>query len=171
MPNLWDDWTLEQSQKVEESNAVALFREQARLLGIRTKNQVKASFAKTGKIKIPEGIETFAEGAKALVNAVIKIDEDNILEDREDIGLQYVATGYRFEIYNNDYRFRVFELIDKILFPITIICDSDIADQIGKDVKILIGSNQELERVAKEILNSPKVKSVINRMIENESKG
>lgn len=169
MPDLWNDWTLEQNSKVEESNAVALFREQARMLGIKTKNRVRASFAKTGKIQIPEGLETFVEGTKAIVNAMAKTEDE--LEGKEDIGLQYFATGYRFEIYNNDYRFRVFELIDKTLFPITIICDSDIADQIGNGSEISIRSNKELEKVASEILNSVKVKSVINKMIENEGKG
>ena len=167
MVDLWLDSVFNAEKPVEESKAVALLQEQARLLKSKTDGAVKATFSKltgTTILDSPEAAELM-RGRKRFGSAPEKDEE---LKGKKDLGDQYKPQSYKFEIYNDIYRFRVFELIDKILFPIYIICDPDIAMGMHRDETIEIDNNKELEDIIRQILNSKKVRSIITRMMKKE---
>lgn len=165
MADLWNEWVFDQSTEIEESNAVQLLREQARLLSKKTEGIVKASFTKIGNVQLPEGIAAFVDNTARIISQLSKVQTEE-LKGKKDIGAEYDAVAYKFEIYSENYRFRVFELIDKKLFPISIICDEDIARQIGIPVQSEVLSNKMLERLIAQVLGSTKMKSVIGRMMK-----
>lgn len=164
MTDLWLDSVFDENKTVEESNAVALLQEQARLLKSKTKGVVRATFSKlTGTTILDSpGASELIKGIKRFVT---QPEKDAELQEKKDIGDLYKPQSYKFEIYNDTYRFRVFELVDKKLFPIYIICDPDIAIGMHREETIEIDSNKELEDVVRQIINSKKVKSIISRMM------
>ena len=166
MEDLWTASTFDTEEQVEESNAVQLLRDQAKLLKQKTNGKVCATFSRiTGTIlDTPEMRELIG----GISRVVASPEGDEELKGKKDIGMQYVSIAYKFELYNETYRFRVFELIDKRLFPIKIICDADIAEQWGFNDHINIKNNKDLETVVRQILGSKKVKSVINKMMHTQ---
>lgn len=167
MEDLWTSSTFDTENPVEESKAVQLLREQAKLLKQKTDGKVCATFSKlTGTILDTPEMRELIGGISRFVAAP---EGDEELKGKKDIGVQYGSIAYKFELFNDVYRFRVFELIDKRLFPITIMCDADISEQWGFNDKILIGNNKELEDVVRQILGSNKVKSVIGKMMQAQN--
>lgn len=165
MSDLWLNSVFDSETPVDESKAVVLLQEQARLLKTKTNGLVKATFSKLTGTTILDTPEA-AELLRGIKRFVLAPEKDEELKGKSDIGDQYKPQTYKFEIYNDVYRFRVFELVDKRLYPIYIICDPDIAIGMHRDETIEIESSKELEDIVRQIINSKKVKSVISKMMQ-----
>ena len=163
MEDLWAPETFDSKATIEESKAVAILQEQAKLLKRNTNGRVCAVLSKLKEKTLSSS--AMRELLGNVTRALEQAEDEDELKGKKDIGTQYDATAYKFEIFNSVYHFRVFELIDKKLFPVKIICDLDIADQLRMDEVIIVEDNKSFVTIIKRILGSKKVKSVISSLM------
>ncbi len=151
----------------EENRTIDIIREQAVLIGKKTDGQVKGSFTKIEYktiAKNPSMVSTLSALATVAGNATPKVVEVDELSDREDINGLYKKTPYKFELYNDVYKFRVFTLEYSEAFPIEIIIDEGICEELKIYGEKIINSNHEMEDVLRLVFSSYKVKLIISRM-------
>lgn len=161
MPDLWSNLI---STTLEESDAVDFLREQARLLGKKTEGIVRATFSileyRTPSIAVAETL------GKALSTA---FSRDEILEEelanKADVHALDKATTYKFEIYSDTYRFRIFILTNRRWYPINIQLDEGISQELGKQTNIQINNSNEFLELVSAVFSSKKVSSIISKMI------
>lgn len=154
------------NHNVEESEAVELLRAQAKLLKERTNGIISATFSKTTQALYEINV---GEALKSMKGAIP--ETDRCLEGKKDINTLYRPTTYKFEVFDDTYKFKVFEIHDKKLFPIHIYCDYDILSEISEDNPININSNARLEEVVGKIFASKKMQSVLSNMMKKKTGG
>ena len=86
------------------------------------------------------------------------------LEGKKDFNNLYNFTEYKFEIFNDTYRFRVFVLKYRIVFPIEIEVDEGIKDELKLSSTELINSDDELKEIVSTVFSSDKLQMIIRRM-------
>ena len=156
----------------EENRTIDIIREQATLIGKKTKGQVKGSFAKieyrtaVKNAGMAAAVTMLATVANNSAPKTIEIDE---LSDRDDINDLYNKVAYKFELYNDVYKFRVFTLNYSEAFPVEIIIDEGICNELKIPVNKIINSNHEMEDILRLIFSSYKIKLIISRMISKIS--
>lgn len=164
MTDLWPDFL---KIETDENRAVDILRTQARVLEQKTKGKVKASCS---KIKYRTDSMTSMAATVAQAMAATCLMEEEVPDDKridiKDANELFSITRYKFEVYNDTYRFRVFVLNNRIVFPITIDLDAGIKAEIKYDSEASINSNDEFESTLKMIFASSKLKSVIIRMLQ-----
>lgn len=166
MENLWPDFV---GEILEKNDSIEILRHQARAINKSTGDKVKATFSKMEYKKSPMG--AVAQLGMAMQAASgWKYEEilDDELQDKENINKLFKSVKYKFEIYNDEYRFRMFVLNYSELFPVFLEVDEGILDDINYDNGSEINSNDELKSVIRDIFASKKVKTVISRMMEIE---
>lgn len=160
-PNLWDGLDLT-PETFEENKAVEIIRQQARLLEKKTGGIVKASFTKVEyKVPASKAITVVASVLSNMGNEVI----DPNIENKKNVNEWYDVVKYKFEIYNHTYHFRVFTLLNREMFPISLDVDEGIKNELINPEFEKIKSNNELIEILGNIFSSNKLKTIITRLI------
>lgn len=165
--DLWDEVSLDER---EENRSIDILREQSALIGKKTNNYVKGTFYKTGS-KLGNAVSGLDSFEKKLKSAIIDYSNCEVnLEGQEDYNINYRRELYSFEIYNEEYKFRLFLLSFSKEYPVEIIPDEGICQDINSPERIRINDNDALENTVKKIFASKKVRLIISRMI-NQTQG
>jgi hypothetical protein len=90
---------------------------------------------------------------------------DAELEKKEDANKLFSDVEYRFDVYNDFYRFSVLRLKYNIVYPVTILIDEDIAQELAKEPSIEINNDMELKELLKSIFNSKKLIAIITHIM------
>lgn len=161
----------------EKNRAMDILREQADLIDQKTNGKIKAAFSEIeyeepGSIPswvslamtgVLTGLQkTSAKPAEEERKAEILETE---LENKKNINSLYKKDSYKFEIYNEEFRFRILVLKNSIEFPIEIIVDEGIREELHLDKKKIIESNGELERFLSRVFSCKKVRLILSRML------
>ncbi len=117
-----------------------------------------------------------------VMGAILSSMKLETLNDEEIDGLQdmnelYKQTKYGFEIYNSEYKFRVFELLISPIYPVRIIVDEDIKNELESELTCYLHKNQnvswieaendnEFANLLKLIFTSRKVKFILQKMMQ-----
>ena len=171
MADLWKDLNLF-AEEVVESQAIKILREQARLLNKKTNGMVKATFSKINyKTSF---VETFVEAVGTAMPDYLKSEKAEILEDdlkdKEDLNEMYTSVRYKFEIFNDTYRFRIFTLNYKKIFPIQIEIDGGIRKELNiQSASEDVNSDEELTELVSKVFSSRKLSTIISKMMSQQS--
>lgn len=163
MENLWPSFNEEQ---IEINEAVKILREQARYIQNDTKSKIRATFSKVSYKKSGPlyAVEQVGQVMLTMPPAYEEVLEEE-LQGKENVNNLFATTKYKFELFNDEYRFRLFVLNNRELFPVTLEVDGGILEDISYQNKGEIGSNDDLKSILREIFSSPKVRRVVSRML------
>lgn len=171
--DLWGDY----KENPEINRSEDLIREQILVLEKKTSKKIRGTFSK---------IKYTKAGYKATMNALQQLFKyptgitspfddyeektveilDDELNGKRDINNSNNLELYKFEIYTDKYRFRIMEIVNSIAFPVRIILDEGIADELEmKTPATELSSNDDMYRFVSRVLQSRKVKNVINQML------
>lgn len=157
MDDLWGN--IEQLSNIaEESNAVEILREQARLLEKKTNGKIKATFSKI----------TYTDTTiEAIVKPLSRKEEviESELKSKRDANEMYEFIKYKFEIYNNIYKFRVFTLNYRKIFPIQIEIEEGIKNELHLNGMKYLDNDEELKDIVSSVFSSRKLQTIIKRML------
>ncbi len=160
--SLWPDF---KNEDLDENHAISILREQARAIKSETNGVVCATFSKIQyKSGIITTVKTLSQVA-ATISMPIEDEPEEDLKDKTDINELFNKTSYKFEIYNSEYRFRLFVLNYSELFPVSLVVDEGILKEISYKNNAPISNNNELESIVREIFSSQKVRTVVSKMI------
>lgn len=164
--DLWGDLDI---NEYENNDAISILRAQATVIGKKTDGRVKATFSKSPRVNT--NLENALYKTATAINEIAKqysadSYEDDELSTKKDINSLFNYSQYRFEIYNYTYRFRIFTLKNRELFPIEIIPDEGISEELGISKVLVIDSNEALERNVRQIFSCKKVQRVLSKMFE-----
>jgi len=162
--DLWGKVSLDER---EENRAIDILKEQASIIGKKTGDCVKGTFYKTGtKLSgASAGLEVFKDVLKTSIGVTEYSNCEVNLGEKEDYNINYRKELYSFEIYNDEYRFRIFNLSYSKEYPIEIIPDEGVGKDIFRNEPIKINDNDALENIVQDIFGSKKVRLVISRMV------
>lgn len=166
MNDLWPE--IQFNNESEVNNTIPILREQARVIEKKTNGVIKATFSKITYKK--NSLSELSKVASALSGIGGILEEDDLLIDRTDINTLYQLERYKFEIYSDTYKFRIFTVENRTVFPVFIIVDEGICSEIGCKQKEEINNNHELEELVSSIFHSNKIKTILSRMLEAEPK-
>lgn len=163
MENLWPSFD---EETIESNEAIQILREQARIIQSSTKSKVRATFSKMSYKAGPlSAVEQLGRVVTAMSSPVYEEILDEELKEKTDVNTLFYTTQYKFEIYNDEYRFRLFVLNNSEMFPITLDVDGGILEDIGYQNKSRIESNEELKSILKDIFSCRKVQKVVAKML------
>ena len=163
-------WQLNNENEINETdNVVSIIKEQAAYLKDITNGAVKAKFGKIKTVGIAETLAALSAATKG--KEVVEGDNTSELSDANSL---YMSTRYGFEIFNLEYKFRIFELVLSPSYPISIIPDEDISKELVEEgsriiinkTKISVKSDDELLNSLAQLFSSRKVRFIIQKMIE-----
>lgn len=166
MSNLWPDFN--KDIEVEDNNALHILHAQARGLAEKTGGKVKASFSKINYSKVrSNAIEAIG---KLALNPVLREEvlEDD-LKEKINVSDELKEQKYKFEIYTDSYRFRLFSYIYSPLYSNEMILDENIAEEIGEEQEISINSDKELIELLKAIFGSARVRKIVKLLIARQN--
>lgn len=95
---------------------------------------------------------------------------DDELTGKTDANELYNFQPYKFEIYNEQYRFRVFVLRNRMMFPIQLDVDEGIRSELHLPTDIKIQSNSDLSEVVSDIFASHKLGTIVAQMMAQKKK-
>ena len=157
---------------VEENLTYDILQEQARLIKTKTRGIIKCTFSLVEhKSSVPGAFEVVSAISRVLGNSGVPQEEviDDELKGKADINSLTKVRIYKFEIYNDNYKFRVFTFKYSELFPVFMCVDEGIREELKLPKEIEIGSNQDLKDVFAKVFKSKKLSSIITKMM-NEPK-
>lgn len=160
MSDLWPDFNKFKIE-IEDNHALEILREQAKLLSQKTNGKIKATFAK---------INYLGNSLKMLQSAMnyVEVNESET-KGKKDVNDLYNFVNYKFEIYNSTYKFRVFILKYRPIYPIKIEVDEGIREEFSwfETTKDIINDNDLKETIAT-IFSSKKLQTIINRIMSSD---
>lgn len=163
METLWPNFD---EEPIEINEAVQILREQARSIQSSTKNKIRATFSKMSYKAGPfSAVEQIGRVVNAMSSPVYEEILDDELQEKTDANTLFSTTQYKFEIFNDEYRFRLFVLNDSEMFPITLEVDGGILEEISYQNKSKIESNEELKGILREIFSCGKLRKVVSKML------
>ena len=167
MTDLWGELNIDKNEKeFEDSHAIELLRDQARLLEKKTNGCVKATFSKINYK--PSTHEILSQSLVSIAGGGTKEEIiDTELSGKKDLNEIYLFKKYKFEIFNDTYRFRVFILNYRPVFPLELEPDEGIKDELNLSTTERINSDDELCNLVSSLFSSKKLKMIISRMIAN----
>ena len=162
MADLWPEIQL---ITFEENNSVNILREQAKNISKKTEGKIKGTFSKITYKK--NGLTELSKAISALPLSgnLIEENDDKELVGKTDANVLYNLERYKFEIYSEEYRFRIFTLDNRPVFPVFINIDEGICEELQFNRREEIASNRELEEMVSSVFNSRKVQTIISRML------
>jgi len=170
MNDLWPNFS---QNETEENKSIEILREQARALEKKTNGKVKATFS---KIEYRENLASITANAGKIFAPLLINAQDEILDDelqqKKDFNELYRVTKYKFEIFNDSYRFRLFTLNHREVYPIDLVLDEGIKSELAASSSCslnVVEGNSELESLLILIFTSNKVKTVVGRMMKESS--
>lgn len=142
------------------SESLEIFNSQAELLTELTEGKVKAKF-----VKIEYNYNSYLKDSAIKVLNIVKktIPQEKNNDNLKDANCFYEQADYKFEIYNEQYKYRVFTLNYKSIFPFIMHLEPDILERNT----IEINNIQDVTNILQQILTSSKVKFIIQQMIKN----
>ena len=152
-PNLLDD-------EFVENNSERILKEQARALGSKMQNKVKATFS---KLNYKPNVSDIARQSHEIITSRKEIEDD--LAEKIDINEKLKSTLYKFEIYNVQYRFRLFKYEYSELYPNTIIIDENIAHELNMEMINEVENDKMLEELLVDIFSTLHVRQIIHLMM------
>lgn len=164
MENLWPEIS---ETPIEKNETISILREQARLIKHVTGNKICGTFSRMNyKANTTDTVNFLGEVIASMAGHVQEEQLEIELADKTDANVFYDRTKYKFEIYNADYRFRLFVFNYSDIFPVSLDIDSGILNEIEYMNNDPINSNGELKKVLREVFASKKVITIINRMMQ-----
>lgn len=175
-----DIWDFSQisSAKDHTESIQKLIVEEAEKLSKFTKGKVVAEFA---IIQRYSGIKAMAEFVSSVAkpSEIISYPQS---DDLKDANILYQIYNYGFEIHNDVYRFRLFEIKMSPDFPVEIWVDSDIFHDEVKSFKtmgivqesnskIIVSNEADFVDCFQLMLNNRKVAYIVAKMIATSSAG
>lgn len=168
MESLWPKF---EEQELEPNNSIKVLRDQARAIKSETKGAISATFSKMNyKAGPASALKTLGQVVAAMSSPTYEEELEEDLANKTDVNVLYSITKYKFELYNDEYRFRLFVLNHRELFPISLEIDEGIADEIQYKRGSPISSNEELKTVLRDIFSSNKVHTVVSKMLQKTEK-
>lgn len=169
MESLWPKF---EDQVLEENNSIQILRDQAKAIKTETNGIVHATFSKMNyKTGATDGIKILGQIASALSSTPGEELLDKELVGKADVNSLFKITKYKFELYNTEYRFRLFVLNYSEMFPISLDVDGGILEDTQYKNGSPLSSNDELKNALKEIFSSNKVRSVVSKMLQRGKDG
>jgi len=173
MNDLWPDFDVMEQDENEENNALKILREQARILGKKSGNKVKATFSKIYYREVSSGFSSTLTAIAAITSASQPKTEE-VLEDdltgKTNVSDVLREQPYKFEIYNEKYRFRLFVYTYSPIYPNKMSLDENIAKDIEKSRETYIESDRELMELLTSIYSSQRVMRIVRMMILDADK-
>ena len=132
--DLWGD-VLDKAKNAEE--VLPFIKEQANLLGEKTKQKVLAKFEKikytyksnnSGLTTMLTSISTSLSVMHGFGEDKVEIDDNEKLENASKL---FQTADYKFEIYNEHYKFRLFTLKFRSTYPIEIDVEYGILEEVN----------------------------------------
>lgn len=165
MNDLWPDFDM--IEQTEANNALKILREQSRALAKKMGNKVKATFSKIQYTETLSGL-TSALSVVATLNAA-KVKREEVLEEdltgKTNISDVLKEQYYKFEIYNEKYRFRLFTYTYTPIYPNKMLLDENISKEIGEKQEVSVENDQELIDLLRSIFSSQRVARIIRMMV------
>ena len=164
MDSLWPEFD---NHIIEQNDAIQILRSQARAIKTQTKGIVNATFSKMNYKSGPtNALKSISQVIADMSSPCYEEVLDEELVDKSDVNLLYAITKYKFELYNTEYRFRLFILNYREMFPISLEVDGGVLEDIPYKNGEHISSNEELKNVLTDIFCSSKVRSVVTKMLD-----
>ena len=168
MEDLWPDF----DGMAHGNNSREILISQAKALGVKTDGKVRATFS---KVDYSFGIRTGAFQITAnLASALADYSQKELLEDelvnKTDVNTLLLQSEYKFEIFNDRFRFRVFKVVYSKLYPINLIVDEGIATELNIEPTITVNDDLQLKKLLARIFSSKKIVSIITSLMIIEEK-
>lgn len=164
MEKLWPDFKNEQ---IEKNRTLSILREQAEVLDEQTQGKVKVAFSEMNFMPAKDAaIKMITAVMDKLSSEQEQLEVD--LANKKDVRDLFQVTKYKFELYNDSYRYRLFIYNYSEMFPVTIEVDPGIAEDIPYKSGSKIESNEQFIEVIKDIFHSRRVGVVVSRMLHGE---
>lgn len=164
MDSLWPKF---EEQDIEVNDSIQILREQARAIKSETNGIVSATFSKMNyKTGPTHAMKSLSLIATAIASATYEEVLDEELSGKKDVNDLYSITKYKFEIFNSEYRFRLFIVYYREMFPISLDVDEGILQDIQYKNAAPLSSNKELKTALSDIFSSFKVRSVVAKMLQ-----
>ena len=164
MKNLWPDF---ESVLQDKNNSLEILQSQASALVERTGGKVKASFTKTMYKRV--NMNPCGEIVEGLTETFSWYQEvevlDAELQNKTDVNTLFSKEEYKFEIYSDEFRFRIFKVQHNILYPIDLTLDEGIAKELNIDSSQKVNSDSSLYELLERIFNSKKLITIINSIM------
>ena len=167
--NLWDIPSTNEEMNSTD-NIIDIIRQQGQYLKDSTKGKIFGRFAKIKKVSplATMGVVLTAFSPRE----VLQNDDSNELIDANEL---YSNQKYGFEIYNSTYKFRVFEMVISPVYPVQIIIDEGIANNIEEEIPMYaskgnaanhyaINSDNDLLGCLKLVFSSKKVRYLLFKL-------
>ena len=166
MESLWPKFEI---QNIEQNDSIQILREQARVIKSETKGVVHATFSKMNYKPGPtNAIKAISQAVSAMSSPFYEELLEEELADNKDVNSLFQVTKYKFELFNSEYRFRLFVLNHRELFPISLEVDEGILEDTQYRNGAPILSNDDLKTVLRDIFASFKVRSVVSKMLQEK---
>ena len=161
-------WDLDNNVLQTTDNIKDILEKQSKYLSDKTNGAVHADLC-----LLCDNIHTLARSLND--KSTVKNDISHL----RDAEVFYSRSSFGYELYNDEYRFRIFEIDLSPLYPVNVSVDEDIfRDILSKlssngincsesEQKCIINSDEEFLFVLGLILSNRKVKLIIKRMMEN----
>ncbi len=154
MCDLWPDF--EKFDNISlENHAIDILKEQASLLSDKTNGKVKAIFSEMSKPDL-----------SSILRDSMKFSIYDDIDKKEDINKLYTFVDYKFEIYSDVYKFRVFVLKYRPIYPIQIEIDEGIREEKGYNLTENISNDNELIKIISSVFSSRKLQIIIKKIME-----
>lgn len=167
--NLWDIPS-DNEDILSSDNVFEIMKQQGQYLKESSHQKIYGKFC---KIKTVNPLSTMGVVLSAFATKeVLQNDETDSLKDASD---WYKSQKYGFEIYNKSYKFRVLEMIITPVYPIHLIIDEGITENIQDEITscaekgnianhYLVSSDEQLLDCLRLIFTSKKVRYILYRM-------
>lgn len=179
--NLWGD-SLEKGKLDLTDSVFDIMKQQCQYLKQKTNGRVLGKFSRIKKVTTPvapsmtTALETFI--SKTGTMGVTEVMEEDDMVKRQNADVLYREQKYGFEIYNNIYRFRIFEVSISPVYPIKLLLDEEIEEEISDSLGsfywndqsgeyLQVKNEQALLKCLKLIFTSKKVRFILYRMLQN----
>ena len=163
-----DLWPSFDGTDIEKNNSLAILQAQANALEKKTDGKVKAKLSLTKYKKV--NTNSFGEILSAAGRNLVSYENVEVfeseLENKKDANMYFSNEEYKFEIYNDEFRFRIFKVNYNILYPISLTIDAGIAKELNNMVSIqLIRSDSALEDLLEKIFNTKKLYTIVSELM------
>ena len=118
MESLWPSIS---EQSIEENLSLSILRDQASFIKKETNNRIRATFSKVSYK--PGPLSASKQLGEMISNMTSSVYEENVedeLQNKKNINDLFSIIKYKFEIYNDEYRYRLFVVNYSELYPISL---------------------------------------------------
>lgn len=172
--NLWGNFDNTDAYKTTDA-IKKILREQSERLKEVTDNKVNGKFGIIKQVGGISALETIASATKKMAGQEVIGDTNDV--NLIDANSLYKNKRYGYEIYTNEYKFRVFELSLKPIYPITIKIDEGILEECGSDISLYarhddgefeIESDEDFIFIIARVFRSNKVHYIVSKLMADE---